>query len=307
MEHVDRLDAMLERFTVRARQFHLGPLCDIRRFEALPGRGFLHILRAGTLVVTDGPATTTRVVAEPSVLFYPRPHEHVFHARSDLAVDLACATLEFDGGGEHPLVRALPDVITVPIADVPGLDLSLELLFDEIDQFRCGHRHVIDRLFEITLLKLIRWMLDHPSDLGLPPGLFGGLADPQIARALARMHEEPGHPWTLDALGASATMSRSAFAARFRELVGTTRSTTSRRGAWSSRSSTSGRDTRCRRSPPSSATRAARSHACSRSATASRPAPGRRRTAAHKTGPRRESLRRRRLTAILHSEWMRRQ
>lgn len=222
MEHVDRLDAMLERFTVRARQFHLGPLCDIRRFEALPGRGFLHILRAGTLVVTDGPATTTRVVAEPSVLFYPRPHEHVFHARSDLAVDLACATLEFDGGGEHPLVRALPDVITVPIADVPGLDLSLELLFDEIDQFRCGHRHVIDRLFEITLLKLIRWMLDHPSDLGLPPGLFGGLADPQIARALARMHEEPGHPWTLDALGASATMSRSAFAARFRELVGTT-------------------------------------------------------------------------------------
>lgn len=219
---MDRLDAMLERFSVRAHQFHVGPLCDARRFAAVPGRGFLHILRAGRLTVADGGGSETRVVSEPSVLFYPRPHEHTFHARAGSGVELACAALEFDGGGDHPLVRALPDVVTVPIADVAGLGPSLSLLFDEIDEYRCGHRHVVDRLFEITLLKLIRWMLDHPDRIGLPPGLLGGLADPHIARALARMHEDPGHPWTLDTLGQAARMSRSAFASRFRDLVGTT-------------------------------------------------------------------------------------
>ena len=221
MEHFDRLDAVLERFSVRAHQFHVGALCEVRRFEALPGRGFLHILRAGRLTVTDG-GTTTRDVTEPSLLFYPRPHEHTFRARPEHGVDLACASLDFAGGADHPLVRALPDVLTVPIADVPGVDGSLKLLFGEIDEFRCGHRHVVDRLFEITLLKLWRWILDHPRDAGLPAGLFTGLSDPPIARALTTIHADPGHPWTLDALGAVAALSRSAFAARFRELVGTT-------------------------------------------------------------------------------------
>ncbi|WP_449281932.1 AraC family transcriptional regulator [Leucobacter sp.] len=218
---IDRLDPMLERFSVRARQFHVGPLCELRRFDAEPGRGFLHILRAGALHVEDGRMPGLRTVSEPSLLFYPRPHEHLFHARADRPVDLACATLEFDGGGAHPLVRALPDVVTVPIAEVEGLDRSLDLLFAEIDEFRCGHRYVVDRLFEIALLKLLRWLLDHPRDVGLPPGLFTGLADPAIARALAGMHEDPGRSWTLETLGRLARMSRSAFAARFRELVGT--------------------------------------------------------------------------------------
>jgi AraC-like DNA-binding protein len=222
MEPLDRLDAMLERFAVRAQQFHLGRLCDIRRFEALPGRGFLHILREGELSITEQKDRAPRVVSEPSLLLYPRPHEHTFHASPQPGVDLACATLEFEGGDGHPLVQALPDIVTVPIAEVPGLEGSLELLSTEIEEFRCGHRHVVDRLFEIILLKLLRWLLDHPNEIGLPPGLFGGLADPQIARALAAMHEHPAEAWSLDSLGRTASMSRSAFAARFRELVGTT-------------------------------------------------------------------------------------
>lgn len=222
MQPLNRLDAMLDRFTVRARQFHIGPLCEARRFEAAPGRGFLHILRSGELTVLDAPDRPSRLVAEPSLLFYPRPCEHVLLPRPGQRVDLACATLEFDGGDDHPLVRALPEVLTVPIAGVPGLDHSLTLLFTEIDEFRCGHRYVVNRLFEIALLKLLRWLLDHPGEVGLPPGLFTGLADPHLARALAAMHEDPGRPWTLDSLGRVAAMSRSAFAARFRELVGTT-------------------------------------------------------------------------------------
>lgn len=222
METIDRLDALLERFSVRARQFHLGPLCDVSRFDVSCGRGFLHILRAGSLVVADGPRLAERVVSQPSVLFYPRPHEHVFYARPEFGVDLACAILEFDGGADNPLVRALPEVLTVPIAQVPGLDGSLGLLFEEIDDYRCGRRLIVDRLFEVSLLKLLRWMLDRPDEIGLPPGMLSGMADPQIARSLTAMHEDPGAEWTLDSLSRVASMSRSAFAARFRDAVGAT-------------------------------------------------------------------------------------
>ncbi len=221
MAPVDRLDALLEAFTVRARQFHSGPLCGLRRFDVLPGRGFLHILRSGELTVIDGPDRSPRVLTEPSVLFYPRPHDHVFQAPG-VGVDLACAALEFDGGDDNPLVRALPEVLTVPIAAVSGLGPSLDLLFAEIDGFRCGHRHVVDRLFEITLIKLLRWLLDNPETIGLPPGLLGGMADPRIARALAAMHADPGHGWTLTELARTARLSRSAFAARFADTVGST-------------------------------------------------------------------------------------
>ncbi|MBL5972408.1 MAG: AraC family transcriptional regulator [Candidatus Leucobacter sulfamidivorax] len=220
MEPTDRLDAVLERFSVRARQFHLGPLRDTQRYAAEPGRGFLHVLRSGRLLVGDEGRPALRSVEGPSLLFYPRAFEHVFHAGP--GVELACAELEFDGGAEHPLVRALPDAVTVPIAEVAGLDRSLELLFAEIDEFRCGRRHVVDRLFEIALLKLLRWLLDHPRDIGLSPGLIAGLSDPQLARALAGMHEDPGRGWTLESLAGRAGMSRSAFAQRFRELVGAT-------------------------------------------------------------------------------------
>ena len=216
MVPADRLNALLDRFAVRARQFHTGPLCGVRRFEVVPGRGFLHILRSGRLTVRDGAGR--RAVDEPSMLFYPRPHEHVFEAPGT-GVDLACAALEFDGGPDNPLVRALPDVLIVPTAEISGLDATLGLLFHEIDEFRCGHRHVVDRLFEITLIKLLRWLLDNAHRVGVPPGLLGGMSDPRIARALSAVHADPGRAWTLADLAGTAQMSRSAFAARFREVM----------------------------------------------------------------------------------------
>ena len=217
---LDRLDALLNRFSVRAERVHTGDFCAVRRFPAVPGRGFLHILRAGSLTVSDETGAAPRVLSEATLLFYPRPHEHAFRAEAGDGVLLDCAALDFDGGSAHPLVAALPEVVTVPVAGVSGLDGALALLGEEVADPRCGHRHVIDRLFEIVLLKLLRHLLDRPEQYGIPSGLLGGLADPEIARALVAMHERPGEPWTLDELGRTARMSRSAFAARFREAVG---------------------------------------------------------------------------------------
>ena len=45
--------------------------------------------------------------------------------------------------------------------------------------------------------------------------------DPQIGTALSAVHDSVSTPWTVESLAATAGMSRSAFAARIKELLGT--------------------------------------------------------------------------------------
>jgi AraC-like DNA-binding protein len=220
---LDRLSPLLERFRVRTQVFHTGPLCGVTTFAAQPGRGFLHVLRRGEMEVTyrgPGGHLERRAIDRPSLLFYPRPLEHSFHNAPTEDSDFACATLDFDGGTTHPLVRTLPAVIVLPLAAVDSLEPSLDLLFAEIDNVRCGRRVLADRLFEVVLVHLFRWLLDHHDEAALPAGLLTGLADERIARTLVAVHDDPGGPWTLATMAQEALMSRSAFAARFKSAVG---------------------------------------------------------------------------------------
>ena len=206
-----------------ARLFHTGALCGVSTFDAQPGRGFFHVLRKGEMVVThqQGAGVVRRIEArEPTLFFYPQPLAHQFHNAPQNGSEFTCASVHFEGGASHPLVRALPPLIVLPLARVPGLSGVLDLLFQEADQVRCGHRLMADRLFEVLLLQLLRWLLDHGEEGGVSIGLVSGLADPKLARALTAMHENPQRPWSLETLAEHAAMSRSAFASRFKKMVG---------------------------------------------------------------------------------------
>jgi AraC-like DNA-binding protein len=52
-------------------------------------------------------------------------------------------------------------------------------------------------------------------------GWLSALADRQMSAAISAMHEMPGYRWTLQELAERAGMSRSTFALRFKEKVGT--------------------------------------------------------------------------------------
>lgn len=222
---IDRLSGILQRFRVQAHLHHSGMLCGISHFDASGGHGYLHVLRRGSLEVShpharDVPARLR--LDEPTLLFYPRPLTHRFHNPPVEGSDLTCARLDFEGGVGSPLVRALPPLVALPLARVAGLDLALELLFAEADRVRCGHRLLVDRLFEVVLIQLLRWLLDHPQEAGVRSGFICGMSDVRLARALTAMHDAPGEPWTLERLAERAGMSRTAFAAAFREAVGQT-------------------------------------------------------------------------------------
>jgi len=79
-------------------------------------------------------------------------------------------------------------------------------------------RHHPRLALECLVIQTIRaWVAQDP---GTQTGMAGALRDPKIGRALALIHRQPEHPWTLELLAAEAAMSRSAFAARFTDLVG---------------------------------------------------------------------------------------
>jgi AraC-like DNA-binding protein len=220
---LDRLSSVIERFHVSVSLFHTGALCGLTRLDAEPGQGVLCVLRSGSTVLTHHPhaGVVQRIeVTEPTLFFYPQPLAHRFHNAPQGEADFACAAVHFEGGASHPLARALPALTVLPLAQVPGLAGALALLFQEADQVRCGHRLVADRLFEVVLLQLLRWLLDHGEQGGVSMGLVRGLADPQLARALTVMHEQPQRCWSLETLAAQAVMSRSAFANRFKQVVG---------------------------------------------------------------------------------------
>ncbi|MES2126503.1 MAG: AraC family transcriptional regulator [Pseudomonadota bacterium] len=222
---LDRLSGLLERFPVRAQLFHTGPLCGVTSFAAEPGRGFLHVLRAGEMDIAHhkGSGLARRMtVTGPALLFYPQPLTHHFHNAPVDGGDFTCASVHFAGGQSHPLVRALPALVLLPLERIAGLDTALGLLFAEADGLRCGQRLLVDRLFEVVLLQMLRWLLDHPADSGIATGLLAGLCDPALARTLTALHERPGEDWNLDAMAQLAGMSRSAFAVHFKEVLGTT-------------------------------------------------------------------------------------
>lgn len=222
---VDRLSGLLERFRVHAHLFHAGPLCGVTHFDAQEGRGFLHVLRRGEMVVTHRPrsgAPRRIKVTEPTLLLYPSPLEHQFHNAPTEGSDFVCATVDFEGGVRHPVVAALPALVVLPLHAVDGLEQTLGLLFAETERVRCGHRLLADRLFEVLLLQVLRWLLDHPGDAGITEGVLQGLAHPKLARALTAMHESPGAAWALEPMAQAAGMSRSAFAAEFKLQVGIT-------------------------------------------------------------------------------------
>ncbi len=214
----DRLESLLARFSIRAQMFHSGNLCGINDMAPDGDSGQLHLIKQGTVDVSHGGKVELRI-ATPSLLMYPRPLPHRVLMDSDTGADLTCAHLRFEGGSASPIAATLPPFVCLPLEQVPGLDSVLSLLFAEAFSQNCGRAALLDRLFEVVLIQVLRHLMDSGQT---QVGMLAGLADPRLRRAIVAMHEQPAEEWSLEALAARAGMSRSVFANSFRDTVGCT-------------------------------------------------------------------------------------
>ncbi|MFI6706523.1 AraC family transcriptional regulator [Nonomuraea sp. NPDC050478] len=135
------------------------------------------------------------------------------------ATTLLCGGLHYDASAAAPLYRSLPPVLVLPSAAVAGQPLlgdTLTHLAGECDQAEPGLALVALRGFELAYVLALRAALTSLGDVPVLPAL----RHPAIAPALLAVHTRFAEPWTLAGLAAEAGLSRSAFAATFRELMG---------------------------------------------------------------------------------------
>ena len=133
---------------------------------------------------------------------------------------LMCAVVRFEHPAAFHLLDLLPRVIRVEVGTgsddlFPGM---MKMMAAEARTMRPGGETVITRLADILVIHVIRtWMT---QDAAAQTGWLAALRDEKIGRAITMIHREPAKEWSVASLAHEVAMSRSAFAARFTELVG---------------------------------------------------------------------------------------
>lgn len=122
------------------------------------------------------------------------------------------------------LLDVLPPFIHVPAAssEAVGLRWLLAELVAEGHRDRPGAGLAAGHLAQLMFVRVIRAHLAGTDVRGTSEvGWLRGLGDENIAQALRAMHASPGRDWSLNTLAKAAGLSRSVFAARFKDTMGT--------------------------------------------------------------------------------------
>ncbi len=147
-------------------------------------------------------------------------YEILRHGGGGAPTTLVCGAVRFDHPAARNLVEILPPIMHLEAASTPQLDWmqsTLRLMAVEAHELKPGSEAVITRLGDILVIQAIRSWLE--TDPAAQTGWLGALQDEQIGRAIALIHRDPARNWTVASLADELAMSRSAFAARFTELV----------------------------------------------------------------------------------------
>jgi AraC-like DNA-binding protein len=132
-----------------------------------------------------------------------------------------CGYLGCDAEPFNPILHALPRLLHVRAASPAGQlvhDL-VRLALTESERPNPGSETILAKLSELLFAQAVRQYIESlPAD---SKGWLSGLRDRHVGAALQLMHGRPAEDWTLDALAREVGLSRSAFAERFTELMGT--------------------------------------------------------------------------------------
>ena len=197
----------------------------------------LHIVEAGALELTvDGERIP---LGDGDLVLLARGHEHTLRseppgrprppteddryasevAPGDRPNRWLTGTFAVDDAAADPVLAVLPPALVLRnTPDTPWLPLSTQLLVAEVREPSPGSAAMISRILDLLFIHALRsWARE---DTRRTPGWLTAAADPLIGRAIAAMHRNPAHSWSVPELARIATVSRSTFAERFRELLG---------------------------------------------------------------------------------------
>ncbi len=190
----------------------------------LAGGDFVLLPKAPAHVLRDSPASRAlpldEVLCGSASRRGCRPGGIFQHGGGGAMTTLVGGCFRIDAADHNPLLSALPPIVHVKGdhgSPVQWLEMTLQFVASEMAQGQPGTETVVSRLADVLFVQAVR---AHLADGAERSGWLRALVDPQIGQALGAIHEQPANAWTVESLASSVGMSRSAFAARFSELVG---------------------------------------------------------------------------------------
>ena len=147
-------------------------------------------------------------------------YEIIRHGGGGASTEMVCGTVQFDHPAAKQLIALLPPLICIDSSSplqTEWLHSTLAFMAAEANEMRVGGEAIITRLVDVLIIQAIRAWIE--KDPAAQTGWLRALRDKQIGRAIAMLHRDPSQDWTLAGLASAVAMSRSAFAARFAELV----------------------------------------------------------------------------------------
>jgi AraC-like DNA-binding protein len=173
-----------------------------------------------TYALRDNPRTRARSFCEVA----PKNDSNVIHYGGGGApTTIVSGWFRFGQMSVKPLRRLLPELILIKAdqAQTLALHTTLQMLASELSEPAPGAGVMVNRLADILFIQCVRAHIASGSE-NCKSGWLRAIFDPKIGAALKAMHERVENPWTVEALAVAAGMSRSAFALRFKELLGET-------------------------------------------------------------------------------------
>jgi AraC-like DNA-binding protein len=197
----------------------------------VPGRPAIRLMPGDVVLLPTG--TAHALASEPDADTAPFDHaaaEHALAAGEELSLGtgigqtrILCASYHQDPAVTVPLLSLLPDVLHIPSRQADAaLDTTLRLLAQEISRPQPGAAAVLNRIVDILLVQLLRAWLGTGAGHAPAASWLTALTDPVAGPALAVLHTQPGHDWTVTSLAAAIGVSRATLARRFPAEVGCT-------------------------------------------------------------------------------------
>lgn len=136
---------------------------------------------------------------------------------------LVCGYLTCDRQLSQVFLAGLPPLMKIHIRDNPSgrwIEDTLRYSVNHAEASGPGGAAVIAKLSEVLFVETLRrYIAKLPQ---AQTGWFAGVRDPDVGKALALLHRQPAHPWTIASLANEVGLSRSVLAERFRHYLSDT-------------------------------------------------------------------------------------
>lgn len=213
---MDSLSALLQDLDFNAEVFFSGSLCGLQAFEESDNNGLLHVLRSGSMTMLTDQGHEVQL-HKASVLFLPSGGDHRIQIKDSHEAELVCANVQFNAHQKSVLVDNLPKFICMDVETNPLISDTAEKIFQEAFDDQLGRKMVIDRLCDIFIVQVLRYVIDN----GLVDiGTFVASTHPSLSKLMKQLKAEPQATWTVETMAQYSAMSRSKFAGLFKDSVG---------------------------------------------------------------------------------------